>query len=305
MNQRKSFSSFFLLFTKGAFMGSADIIPGVSGGTVAFISGIYERLISALKSINIVFIYYFFKGFIDRKYFKKAKKHFLIIDYEFLFPLLAGILFAFFILANIVGYAIDIYPTYTFAFFFGLILSSSMYVYLLNKSDLQAGYFFLFLGLGLLFSYFIVGLDSIQAEHSLIIIFASGVISFCAMILPGISGAFILLMLGQYEFMLNVLRNLTHLDLSSLPYALCFGIGGLLGLLGFSRVLSYFIKNYRMQTLSFILGIMIGALRKPGEYIIHNWESGALTVLSIFVGIGVVFIFSYYDFTLKRSLIKK
>jgi putative membrane protein len=282
-------------------MGSADIIPGVSGGTVAFISGIYERLISALKSINILFLYYFFKSIRNRKYFEKAKEHFLSIDYKFLFPLLVGILFAFLILANIVGYAIDNYPTYTFAFFFGLILSSSIYVFLLNKSNLQVEFFILFLFIGLFFSYFIVGLNSIQMDHSLLIIFVSGVVSFCAMILPGISGAFILLILGQYEFMLNVLRGLTHLDLSYTPYALCFGIGGLIGLLGFSRFLSYFIKNYRMQTLSFILGIMIGALRKPGEYIIHNPENNVLTILSIVIGIGVVFIFSYYDFSLKRS----
>ena len=111
-------------------MGAADIVPGVSGGTVALITGIYERLINAIKSVNPLFIIYFFRGFVDRKYFKKSKENFNEIDLKFLIPILLGIAVAFLLLANIIGFFRDDYPTYTSAFFFGLIISSSVFVYL-------------------------------------------------------------------------------------------------------------------------------------------------------------------------------
>jgi len=142
-------------------------------------------------------------------------------------------------------------------------------------------------------------------EHSLLIIFFAGVISLCAMILPGLSGAFILLMLGQYTFMLDVLRELTHFNFDSLGYAISYGIGGIVGLLVFSRIISYFFKKYRTQTLSFVLGLMIGALRKPGEFILQNQENNLITGMSLFIGIAIVVLFSYYEFLLKKSLIKK
>ena len=138
-------------------------------------------------------------------------------------------------------------------------------------------------------------------EHSIFIIFLAGIVSICAMILPGISGAFLLLMLGQYTFMLNVLRELSHLNLEYFQFVLSFGVGGLIGLMGFSRVLSYLLKKYHMHTFSFVLGLMIGALRKPEEFILENPQDPRLTVGMIVIGILVVTIFSYYELSIKKN----
>jgi len=305
MKHSKKFSEYFILFIKGIFMGSADIIPGVSGGTIALITGIYERFVAALKSINVSFLIYFLKGFIDNKSFKKSKERFFSIDFAFLIPLVFGIIVAFISLANVVGFCFDSFPTYTFAFFFGLIFASSIHIYFLHRLLFKKWFFIVFLFIGLIVSYIIVGSASMQMEHSLLIIFFAGVISLCAMILPGLSGAFILLMLGQYTFMLDVLRELTHFNFDSLGYAISYGIGGIVGLLVFSRIISYFFKKYRTQTLSFVLGLMIGALRKPGEFILQNQENNLITGMSLFIGIAIVVLFSYYEFLLKKSLIKK
>ena len=305
MKKPSSFPLFVIFLIKGALMGSADIIPGVSGGTIALITGIYERFIRSLQSVNISFLYYVFHGCIDKRSFPKAKQRFFSIDFEFLVPLVLGIIIAFLTLAHVVGFSFDTYPTYTYAFFFGLILSSSIYIYLSHTSLFKNKLFPFFLLLGIIISYMIVGLDSIQMEHSFLLIFIAGIISFCAMILPGLSGAFILLMLGQYTFMLDVLRNLTHLRFEYLPYALCYGFGGIIGILSFSRVLSYLFKHYRVHTLSFVLGLMIGALRKPGEYIINHPSDSLFTFLSLIIGIIIVAIFSYYELLIKQQLTQK
>jgi len=237
MKHPRKFSEYFILFIKGLCMGSADIIPGVSGGTIALIAGIYERFINALKSINVSFLFYFLKGFIDSDSFKESKKRFFSIDFAFLIPLGLGIIVAFISLANIVGFCFDTFPTYTFAFFFGLIFASSIHIYFSHRILFQNWSFIIFLFIGLIISYLIVGSASVQMEHSLLIIFFAGVISLCAMILPGLSGAFILLMLGQYTFMLDVLRNITHFNFDSLGYAVCYGLGGIVGLLLVQKVL--------------------------------------------------------------------
>ncbi len=280
-------------------MGSADIVPGVSGGTVALITGIYERLINAIKSVNLLFIPYFFRGCVDRKYLIKAKKNFLGIDFKLLLPLLAGIATAFLLLANIIGPLRENYPTYMSAFFFGLIISSSLLVFIsikipLNFKTIIQSIFFIFIGT--LAGYFIVGLISIQTNHSLLVIFFSGMITICAMILPGISGAFILWFLGQYDFMLGILRKLTSLDFSGLSYILAYIFGGVFGILIFSRILSYFIKHYKYITFSFLLGLMLGALRKPGELVMNNPENIAITLVFAAAGVLIVSIFGYYKF---------
>ena len=282
-----------LVFLKGLAMGSADIIPGVSGGTIALITGIYERFVFALKSINLKFLLYLLLGLKDKKNFKKAKKIFFSIDFSFLMPLLLGIIVAFLTLANIIGYLLDTAPTQTFAFFFGLILSSAFHVYYTHKRLFQISSIF-FIILGIIFGFLIVGLEGIQIDHSLPMIFSSGIISFCAMILPGLSGAFILLVLGQYEFLLSILRELTHFDLSNLIFVFAYGLGGIIGILGFSRVLSFLFSKYKSATIAFITGLMIGALRKPAMQITDP-SNPLLTILAICLGIFVVIIFSLFE----------
>jgi len=289
------------LFLKGLFMGSADIIPGVSGGTIAFITGIYERLITALQSLNVVFFIYYLKGFKYSAYKKKARESFYQMDLFFLLVLAAGIAIAFLTLANILGFFLETFPTYTYAFFFGLILSSAAFVYLAHKKIFHHWSFILFVLLGFIVGYGIVGIETVQMQHSYIILFFSGVISFCAMILPGLSGAFILLILGQYEFMLGVLRQFTRLDFSSLLFGVSYLFGGIVGLLVFSRLLSYLLKRYRMATLSCILGLMLGALRKPGEFIFQDPMQPFITVFSVLFGIILVMIFTYYELVVKLT----
>ena len=282
-------------------MGSADIIPGVSGGTVALITGIYEDLINAIKSLNLLFIFYFFKGFLNKSYFKKSKENFVNIKFRFLVPIICGIALAFILLANVLGHFLENYPTYTYAFFLGLILSSAIFVFKINNIKLGV-ISILFILLGFLFGFFVVGLQSIQTEHTVLIVFLSGIITFCAMILPGLSGAFILLFLGQYEFLLGVLRSITRFDFSNIVYAISYAIGGVIGIIAFSQVLSYLIKNHRIATLSFVIGIMIGALRKPGEIIYSSNDNLFIVSFSLIFGILIVTIFYFYEIKIKKAI---
>jgi putative membrane protein len=281
-------------------MGSADIIPGVSGGTVALITGIYERLVEAIKSIDLKIIYYLFKGIFNRNYLTKSKDKFFDIKFKFLLPLAAGIVVAFLVLANILGWLLEEYPTYTYAFFFGLILSSAFFVYTTSKIPISIKTL-IFLILGLLSGFYIVGLQTIQTDHSIFIVFSAGIITFCAMILPGLSGAFILLLLGQYDFMLDVLRGITHLDFSSISFAIAYTLGGIIGLIAFSRILSFLLRRHREITLSFIIGLMIGALRKPGELINQNPENIIITFTSAIIGIIIVYLISSYELKFKKT----
>jgi putative membrane protein len=284
----------FVLFLKGIGMGAADIIPGVSGGTIALITGIYENLIGAIKSIDLRFILYFFMGLFDRTYFTKSKDTFLKIKFKFLISLALGIGVAFLVLANILGWLLDQYTTYTYSFFFGLILSSAFFVYKTSRIPFNVKTLFSS-GIGIVFGVFIVGLETIQTDHSFIIVFIAGIVTFCAMILPGLSGAFILLALGQYDFLLNVLRGITHLDFSSIWFVVVYIFGGIIGLIGFSRVLSSLLKNRRGVTLSFIIGLMIGALRKPAEMISQSPENMGFVVIVGLIGVMLVSIIGYYD----------
>ena len=274
-------------------MGSADIIPGVSGGTIALITGIYEHLIQSIKSIDLKFVPYFIRGFASKNYLKKAKKNFQNIDFAFLMPLLAGICAAFLALAPVLKLLFDVYPTYTSAFFFGLIISSAgvMFVKIRFEITWKSSVFIL---IGLIAGLLIVGMQGVNTEHSHIMIFFSGIISFCAMILPGISGAFILYLFGQYEFMLGVLHQIEQMDFSKLSFAIVYVVGGIIGLLVFSRLLSYLFKKYKGQTISFVIGLMLGALRIPAEKIILNMENLIFTILIGVLGASIVFLVTYY-----------
>ena len=292
-NDRLSFREMIVVFLKGLFMGSADIIPGVSGGTIALITGIYERLIFALKGINFRFAFYFVNGFFNKKYFSQAKKSFLEIDFVFLVPLAGGVSVAFLVLARVLKIALTSFPAYTFAFFFGLILSSSLLVYQSIKNVRASS---VVLGLcGFFGAFFFVGLNPLSGEHNLIVLFFSGVISFCAMILPGISGAFLLLFLGQYQHMLEALNQFWIPDMVS------YVAGGLVGLLLFSRFLSFLLGKYRVGTLSFLLGLMLGALRLPGEEIMNNGGDMVLIFVSGFIGFVCVVFFAVFRLRVERQ----
>ena len=240
-----------LIFLKGLFMGSADIVPGVSGGTIALITGIYERLISAISSIRFSFLKPLLKGnFTDFK-----EKLIEEIDFELFIPLILGIGIAFISLAKVISYLLDTQTAYTFSFFLGLILASAYILY--TKLDNFNIKLIIISIIGIILSYIFVGLNPIATNHSLVVIFISGLIAICAMILPGISGSFLLLLLGQYQYMLNALNSRNLIDI------LVFGIGAVIGILGFSKLLNYLLERYESATMAFLIGIMVGTLRLP------------------------------------------
>jgi putative membrane protein len=151
-------------------MGSADIIPGVSGGTIALITGIYERIVYAIRSINFKFILYFLRGFSNKNYFKKSKEIFLKIDWGLILPLGFGILVAFLSLAHLMDYLTLNLKTYTYAFFLGLILASAFFVYYSIKKNITIRSLF-FVFIGFLVGFLIVGLEQVNTTHSIVIIF--------------------------------------------------------------------------------------------------------------------------------------
>ncbi len=239
-------------------MGSADIVPGVSGGTIALITGIYERLIYSISKINFKFLKPLVK--LDLKGFWRELLD--EIDFGFFIPLVLGIAIAMVTIAKVVTYCMDVYPALTYAFFLGLIIASA-YILLKKIPKLQIKHI-AFVILGFVLAYIFVSLNPIAANHSLPVLFISGLIAICAMILPGISGSFLLLLLGQYEYMLTALHELHFTEL------IVFIVGAIIGILGFSKLLNYLLKRYEEVTMAFLIGVMLGTLKIPAVTVVNN-----------------------------------
>jgi putative membrane protein len=289
MDYYEKFRSFLAIFLRGLFMGSADVMPGVSGGTIALITGIYERLVHAISSIKFGFIKPLLRG--DLAGARESMRD--EVDFELFIPLLTGIAFAMLTLSKVILFFITNYVAYTYAFFSGLILASAYIVYQkingLSVKNLAAG------GAGLIFAYLFVGLNPIQANHTLPVIFISGFVAICAMILPGISGAFLLLLLNQYEYMLGVLNRLAIVEIVT------FIAGAAIGIMSFSRVLDYLLRNHEAITMSFLVGLMIGTLRLPYNKIsMVDTYSIIISAVIAITGFAIVMIlesrFDYIDY---------
>ena len=271
------FKEIFLIFLRGLFMGSADIIPGVSGGTIALITGIYERLIYAISSIKFSFL----KPLLTGNFADFKTKLIEEIDFELFIPLFLGIGIAFITLAKVISYLLDTQTAYTFSFFLGLILASAYILY--TKLDDLNIKIIVITAIGIILSYVFVGLNPIATNHSLIVIFISGLIAICAMILPGISGSFLLLLLGQYQYMLNALNSRNLIEI------IVFGIGAVIGILGFSKLLNYLLERYESATMAFLIGIMLGTLRLPVMKITSS-ANGSWIICVLLAIIAFVFI---------------
>ena len=267
----------FIIFLKGLFIGASNIVPGVSGGTIALITGIYERLIRSISEIDFKFILYILKGDL-----KKAKENIEKIDFQLFIPLTAGIVSAIWLMSSMVYFLLENFAVYTYAFFFGLILASAVLIY--KKMAVLSTKNILFFLIGFLFAYFFIGLTALQIGHSLPVVFLSGVIAFCTMVLPGISGALVLLFLNQYEYMLSVLKNLQLLEIS------VFTLGALIGALFFSRFVNHLLNKNKSLTISFLVGLMIGSLRLPYQNIAGSIDSVFLILASIVFGFLIIFI---------------
>ncbi|WP_115660361.1 DUF368 domain-containing protein [Grimontia hollisae] len=235
-----------LTFFKGMAMGAADVVPGVSGGTIAFITGIYDTLLESIRRVNpSIFPLWRNDGF------TAVWKH---INGTFLASLLTGILTAILTLAKAVSYALESHPIIIWSFFFGLIIASA--IHMIKQVERWSVAEITMAIAGAVFAYGITVASPVSMEFNMLTVFISGAIAICAMILPGISGSFILLLLGMYAPVLDAVKSL---NLSILGL---FAVGCLAGILSFSHVLSWLLRQYRGMTLAFLTGLLIGALGK-------------------------------------------
>lgn len=244
MNHR--FMNYFLTYLKGLAMGAADVVPGVSGGTIAFITGIYDTLLGSIRRINPSLF-----GLWKREGFKAVLNH---INAGFLLALFGGILTSILTLAKLISWLLITHPIPLWSFFFGLILISV--VHIMKQIEQKKIIHLLFLSVGIAFAYSITILQPIDMQPTTFNLIFAGAIAICAMILPGISGSFILLLLGIYPTILLAVKELNMAILS------LFAIGTVCGLLSFSHFLSWLLRRHRDITLVFLTGLMIGTLPK-------------------------------------------
>jgi len=239
-------------------MGAADVVPGVSGGTIAFITGIYEELINSIKSINLTAI----KLLVS---FKLAE-FWKAINGTFLISVFIGIGISVFSLAKGLEYLLHHYPILVWSFFFGLIVASAIYVARSIKrwkADTIIG------GIaGIIIAYLITVITPAEANTSYWFIFLSGAIAICAMILPGISGSFILVLLGMYKFILSAVGDM------NIAVILTFLVGAAVGIIAFSNVLSWLLKKYHNTTIAVLAGFMVGSLNK-----VWPWKEVTQTII--------------------------
>lgn len=246
----RSVSESIRLALKGVCMGAADIIPGVSGGTIALITGIYENLLKAIKSAN---------GNVLRHLLNADLKNALAeLHLRFLIVLFAGIGLAIISLARLMNYLLHNHPVEIWSLFFGLI-AASIIVVGKKVADLIGVAGISVIG-GILTAHIIVNAIPLSTPESWWFIFLSGFIAICAMILPGLSGAFILLILGKYEFITATLKN--PFLFNNFIIILVFCAGCLVGLTAFSRLLNYLLSKWHNLTLAFLTGLMIGSMQK-------------------------------------------
>lgn len=282
-------------------MGAADVIPGVSGGTIAFITGIYEELIQSIKSIDLAALALLMK-FELAAFWKK-------INGSFLVAVVGGAATSLVSLAKLMNYLLVIYPIPVWSFFFGLILISAPLI----LKDIKGWSIGVTLAgiAGVAFAYWITIISPAETPSHLLFIFFCGALAICAMILPGISGAFILLLLGKYEF---IIKSLVQLDIWVL---ITFISGCVVGILSFSRFLSWILTNYRFPTLALLAGFMLGSLNKvwpwkevtvfrlnsegqqvpafdrsiwPGEYLSKTGHDPQIFQAILFVALGILIV---------------
>ncbi|MAF78228.1 MAG: DUF368 domain-containing protein [Halobacteriovoraceae bacterium] len=242
---------YITLYLKAFCMGVADLIPGVSGGTIAFITGIYEGMLDAVGSVN--------KRSLSALLRLDLKSFLSIVHIRFLIPLVLGMLSAIFLLARLMHFLINEHPIPTWASFFGLIGASIIVIFRelehpKKMSNLLA------LIIGAVFAWLMVSLIPVDTPTSSWFIYLCGIIGITAMILPGLSGSFLLLILGKYEFITGAVKN--PFGDGNFTILLTFVAGSLTGVAGFSRILNWFLKHHREQTMAFLTGILIGSMKK-------------------------------------------
>lgn len=250
----KKLTDYLFVTVKGICMGAADVIPGVSGGTIAFMTGIYEELVGSINAINTTAMKLLFSG-----KFKEFWKH---INGNFLLSLIAGILVSILSLAKLMTYLLEHHPVQTWAFFFGLIVASSIFI----LKDIKGWKFrdIVMLAIGIVTGAVVCTLSPTETPDGLWFIFLCGAIAICAMILPGISGSFILLILGKYEYMMGTVAKIVSGDGVPMDFVILiiFAAGALAGIIAFSKFLHWLLAGYHRPTLLALAGFIIGSLVK-------------------------------------------
>ena len=263
----RKIKDYLMVGVKGACMGAADVIPGVSGGTIAFITGIYDEFVGSIARVDSEAVKLLFKG--------KIKDFWKHINGWFLLSVLAGIGVSVVSLAGIMQSLLSNHPVQTWAFFFGLIVASSLFILrgISGWKALDAG----LLALGVVLGVTVCTLSPTQTPEALWFIFLSGAIAICAMILPGISGSFILLILGKYQFIMGAISGLVSGEnfVQNLAIMATFMVGAVVGILGFSKFLHWLLARWNKETLIVLAGFIIGSLVK-----VWPWSNAEAIVCS-------------------------
>lgn len=266
-SSKRSPLGYLILTLKGFCMGASDIVPGVSGGTMAFILGIYQELVDAIRSFDLKCI-----SLMAEFRIREVANH---VSWRFLLSVGVGVLIAILTMAGVLTWLLENTPVLIWSFFFGLITGSVLAI----GRHVQAwrSWIWLFFLLGTAGTYVLVGLVPVSTPDAPWFLFLSGAVAICAMILPGISGAFILVLLGKYRY---ILEAVNHRDLTALGLVLA---GACVGIAAFSRLLGWLYEKYREYTVALLTGLVLGSLRKiwpwkeagvkAGEKHISSWEN--------------------------------
>ena len=246
-----------MLVLKGMGMGAADVVPGVSGGTIAFIVGIYDELIDSIKGIDGRTLKLLFTGKLV-SFWKEANCGFLL-------SVIAGIGISVFSLAKIITWLLSNHPVLVWSFFFGLVLASTWFVARSIKGWSWKSVLAFVCGAAI--AWFVTVATPAETPSSLAFVFLCGAIAICAMILPGISGSFILVLLGKYFYIMDAVKSLRIVVLGT------FAVGAVVGIALFSRLLSYALKHARSVTLATLSGFMLGSLNKvwPWKQVVETY----------------------------------
>ena len=269
MRSRNKFD-YITLFFKGVFMGIADAMPGISGGTIALLLGIYEELIRSISELKLSLFFELKKGF--NPFWKKLNGNFLL-------ALVSGIGISLISFVKISANFLESFPLFIWSFFLGLIFATVNVIFKLINRWSSLNFFFLIISI--IFSYFLSSFSVYETDEiSLLHILFSGVIASSAMILPGISGSLILVILGVYAYLIKSLDNLEMIVIFT------FISGALVGLLGFSRILKYLFNKHRDTTYTIMLGLVIGSIEKVWPW--NKSFSTELPNLNLFLSISLV-----------------
>ena len=292
---KRNFIDYLIITAKGIAMGAADAVPGVSGGTIAFITGIYEELITTLSGINLSLI-------------KTLQKQGLVafwkqLNGNFILALVVGITISFVSFMRIAKYLIETQAILIWSFFFGLIVASILYIGRQIKKWSFKTLFALILG-GLI-AYFITTIPPIPNNDQPFFLFLAGAIAICAMILPGISGSFILLILGAYKILSDAIHDFNFKNI------LIFAGGAFIGLISFSKLLKWLFKNYEDLTLAVLTGFIMGSLNVIWPWkqtiTVFSKEKGLELFFNQISDLGTLSVFQKqnFDFNSYKSILEK